>query len=145
MALLNRLIYKASDYKIFISSGGSVGLPGKTLPLLTVETFDYDIKKEDEVIYAIGDEEPIGIKTTASSYEGKFSVQAGELASFLVANGFTNVTELTGGVIGISTFDGLFGRFFMNISLTSEGFSLKAKDKQSLVNIDWKAQKMKGI
>jgi hypothetical protein len=145
MALLNRLIYKASDFKIFISSGGALGLPGKTLPLLTVETFDYDVKKEDEVIYAIGDTEPIGIKTNSTDYSGKFSVQAGELQAFLLANGFSNATELDGGVLGISSFDGLFGRFFMNLSITSEGFSVKAKDKQSLVNLDWKAQKMMGV
>ena len=132
MPSLNRFIYSAAQYNIIISIAGIA--PFK---LQTSDSVEYEIKKEDELIYAISYEDAIGAKTNAKTLTGKISLQAGELNALLIAAGLSDATEIAGITLAIASYDGLFSRVFGNVNIFSESFSVRAKDKASLINCDW--------
>ena len=133
MANLNPLIYTASEFKLVLLYQGLAS------PLLTVQDFNSDVKTEDETIYAIGQVEPIGEKTNGESYGGKLSLQSGELSTILNTTGKATATQIRGAVLGITSLDGLINRVFTGVNITSEAFSVKAKDKQTIFELNWKA------
>lgn len=141
MALnLNNLIYTSTDYKIALSIPGGV-----TAPLNSVESYGYEAKVEDETIYAIGQDEPIGEKQNAAQYSGKLSLQAGELQALLAASGLVLGTQIKGATLSIVTFAGDLLHVWKSVNVISQSGDVKAKDKQTLVNLTWKAVGVAGI
>jgi hypothetical protein len=134
MANLNQFICTAADYKITLRFNGIF------LPLQTCADFSSNIKLEEEDIFAIGQTDPIGSKTNATTYSGKLSAQAGEILTFMRLNSFANTLQIQGAVIAVVAIaNPLLSKIFSGVNITSEDFNIKAKDKQSLVEMSWKA------
>ena len=140
MPNLNSVIYTSSDYKIVIS------VSGITVPLSTVESFDHSASKEAEAIYACGTDEPIGIKSNKSSYKGKLTIQKGELEALLLALGYAAATQIRNATIAITAFNGIsFAKIYRSCVITGDDNSVKAGDKQSLVNLPFESIGISGI
>ena len=135
----NKLIFTSSDYKLAVSAGGI------TVPLSIVESFDYGAKKESEYIHRIGSDEPAGLKSNASTYPGKISMEVGELEIFLKLLGFIFITQVTDATVSIVTPFGDIVKIFNGCIFESDDRSVKAKDKRSLVSFDFKAVSVDGI
>lgn len=133
----NQLIYTSADYKIILSFNS---IP---YPLFTLNSFDENIKVEDETIYAIGEIDPIGEKYNGRQYSGKLELQAGEVNAILIANGFADITQIRGAKISITSLDGLITRTYSGVNFIGSDFSIKAKDKDSRVSVNWKAVGLK--
>lgn len=133
MANLNPLVYTAAEYKLVLLYNASA------YPLLTVSDFGADVKVEDETIYAIGQNDPIAEKTNGEQITGKFTIQAGELANILNTQGLATAARIRGAVLAISTIDGLINKVYGGVNITSEGSSVKAKDKNTPVELNYKA------
>ena len=134
MANLNQLIYTAADYKITLLFN-SIGIP-----LQTCQDFSSNIKAEEEDIFAIGQTDLIGSKTNATTYAGKLSAQAGEILTFMRLNGFANTLQIQGATLAIVALGNpALTKIFSGVNVTSEDLNIKAKDKQSLVEMNWKA------
>lgn len=139
MALnLNGLIYTSADYRITLTANG---IP---VPLNTVESFDYGRDVESEYIHSIGTEEPIGLKTNTATYPGKLSLQAGELELFLAAQGLVFASQITDAVIAIIGGTTLV-KVFKGVVIKSHKGSVKVKDKQSLITLDFESIGVAGI
>jgi hypothetical protein len=137
MAQLNQLILTAANYKVLLI------VDRVTYPILTGETVSWNIAREQETIYAIGDEEPIGEKRNAAKYSGKLSLQNGEMAAILQVSGYTEATQLVGCTLAIASTNGLFSHVFGLVNINTAGVDLKAKDKQSIISLDWNALTLK--
>ena len=137
MAQLNQLILTAANYKVLLI------VDRVTYPILTGETVSWNIAREQETIYAIGDEEPIGEKRNAAKYSGKLSLQNGEMAAILQVSGYTEATQLVGCTLAIASTNGLFSHVFGLVNINTAGVDLKAKDKQSIISLDWNALSLK--
>jgi hypothetical protein len=135
----NKLIFTSSDYKMVVS------VNGVTVPITILESFDYGAKKESEYIHRIGSDEPAGLKTNASTYPGKISMEAGELEIFLAKLGYVFVTQITGATISIVTPYGDLVKVFKGCVFESHDGTVKAKDKRSLITMDFKAVSVEGI
>lgn len=130
----NQLILTGADYKFFLNIPG-----GGTYPLLTLESMDMDISVEEELIYALSEEDAIGNKTNARQYKGKFTIQVGEILAILALEGFLNATFIKSATIAVTAIVGGFQRTFTQVNITSDNISLKAKEKQSLANCNFTA------
>jgi hypothetical protein len=138
MANLNALILTAADYKVLliIPNGGS-------FPLLTAETISYNNAREEETIYAIGEEKPIGNKRNAVKFSGKLSLQNGEMSAILQSVGFVESTQIANATLAITAIQGGFARTHTGLNINTEAVDIKAKDKQSIVSLDWTATDVK--
>lgn len=135
MANLNGLIINSKDYKIVIIIPTAQG--SLTFPLLTVNGLDWNDASENEEIYAMGSEEPIGNKSNANSYKGKITLQVGELNAILALSGFNSAIRVRGATLGITAITGGYAKVYKNVNFNTDNSSSKAKDKESLVSIDW--------
>ena len=142
---LNAITYTSSDYKIVMSARGGLLMPRITVPLLTVDNIDHGAKKEHEYQHAIGSDEPFALKTNASTYPGKLTLQAGELIAYLASMGLTMATQITNATISIVSFDGLYAFIYKGVVITSDDKSIKAKDKHSLVTLSFEAIGVVGV
>ena len=134
MPNLNTLILTAADYKV------SLVIPGVgAFPLLTVDTISYNVAREEETIYAVGEELPIGNKRNAAKYSGRLSLQNGEINAVLSIAGFRESTQIAGAVLAVTAVTGGFARTFSGMNINTEALDVKAKDKQSMVSLDWTA------
>jgi len=71
---------------------------------------------------------------------GKLSAQAGEILTFMRLNGFANTLQIQGATLTIiAVGNPALTKIFSGVNVTSEDFNIKAKDKQSLVEMNWKA------
>ena len=129
----NGLTYTAAEYKILLL------LNGIPYPLVTVNDFSSNVKAEDETGYAIGEEDPIIEKTNALQYSGKLSMRIGELNAILLANGLKSAASIRNATLGITSIDGLFHRVYSGVNILSEDIDIKAKDKDTIVPLSWKA------
>lgn len=137
MPNLNKLILTAADFKVLLN------IPGKgAFPLLTAESISQNIARESETIYAIGEEDPIGEKRNANKYSGKFTIQVGEMSAILMLCGLIESTQITGATLAITAIQGGFARVYSGMNINTESIDIKAKDKQSMVNLDWAAIKV---
>ena len=78
MANLNSLILTSADYKVMLVVPGNAAFP-----ILTADSISWTVEREEESIYAVGEENPIGNKRNATKYSGKFSIQVGEMSAIL--------------------------------------------------------------
>lgn len=133
MADYSSLIYTAAEYKLLLNFNSVA------YPLKTIQDFSISAKVDDETIYAVGEENPIAEKTTGTMYSGKLSMQAGELQALLLSQGLSNATQIRGATLGITAIGGLFARIYGTVNIISEDMDVKAKDKQSIISMNWKA------
>lgn len=134
MPNLNSLILTAADFKVVLN------IPGvSAFPLKTVENISWNNAREDETIYAVGEEEPIGEKRNAAKYSGKISMQLGELSSILGLSGLVEGTQIANATLAITAVQGGFKRVWSGFYINTEAQDIKAKDKQTVVSLDWKA------
>ena len=138
MAQLNNLVFTAADYKALLIIPG-VG----SFPLQTIETISYNNAREEETIYAVGTEEPIAAKRNAVKYSGKLTLQNGELSAMLQIAGLVEATQIAGATLAITSVTGGFSRTHSGLNINSESLDIKAKDKQSIVSLDWTALTVK--
>jgi hypothetical protein len=140
---LNPLVYTSSDYKIVLSAKNSLGMT-ITAPLFIVEDLGYGAKKEVEYIHAIGDDEPRALKTNTSTYPGKLTIEAGELENFLLGLGIVFATQIQSFNIAIIAGANLV-KAFKNCVFDSHDATIKAKDKRSLISLNFNALGVNGI
>lgn len=138
MANLNKLAINAAQYTVnfIIPVSSSLSL---TFSLLTLTDISYSIKKSSELLYAVGSKTPIANPSNQEGYEGKLSMQAGELLSILDDCGFVNATEIEGATLGIHADNGTYSKVFGSVSILSEALSVKAGDKDSKIDLDFNA------
>lgn len=137
MPNLNKLILTAADYKVLLN------IPGRgAYPLLTLETISQNIAREQETIYAIGDEDPIGEKRNGNKFSGKLTLQVGEMSAILMLAGLVESTQIVNATLAITAIQGGFARVYSGLNINTETIDVKAKDKQSMVNLDWNALKV---
>lgn len=138
MADLNKLVLTASDYKVLliIPNGG-------TFPLKTVDSFSWNNAAEEESIYVIGERDPQANKQNAVKRTGKMTMQVGELSAILMSVGLLEATQITGATLAITALVGGFQRTYSGMNINTESVDVKAKDKQSIVNLDWSALSVK--
>lgn len=135
----NQFIFTSSDYRITVLVNGQIA------PLTIYEVVEYNAKKESEFIHSIGSDEPVGLKTNTSTYGGSFTVEAGELEIFLALLGDVFATQITNAIIAIVTPKGDLSKIFKGCVFDTHDSSIKAKDKRSLIKIDFKAISAEGI
>jgi hypothetical protein len=134
MPNLNSLVLTSSDYKVLLIIP-NVG----TFPLKTVETIGYNNAREQETIYSIGQDEPIAQKRNAVKYSGKISMQQGEINAILQSAGLVEATQIAGATLAVTATTGGFSRVHSGVTINTEALDIKAKDKQSIVQLDWTA------
>jgi hypothetical protein len=134
MPNLNQLIYTGADFKLFLSILG-----GGTYPLLTGDSIALNTAKEEELIYAIGDEDPIGNKQNARKRTGKLSMQLGELNAILEIEGLLDATDIVGATLAVTAIVGGFQRTLKQVNINTEGIDVKRKDKETIVSMDYTA------
>ena len=140
---LNPLVYTSSDYKIVISAKNDAGQT-ITAPVMIVEDLGYGAKKEVEYVHAIGSDEPRALKTNTSTYPGKLSIEAGELEILLIALGLVFATQIQSFTIAIIAGPTLV-KSFKNCVFDSHDATIKAKDKRSLISLNFNALGVQGI
>jgi hypothetical protein len=134
MPQLNQLILTAADYKVIMN------VPGQgTFPIQTAESFSWDNSREDETIYAIGEEDPIGEKRNGAKYSGRLAMQVGELNAILQLLGLVEASQIANITFSITAIQGGFSRTYSGFNINSESVDIKAKDKHSVANMAWKA------
>lgn len=136
MSLQDKLVFTSADYKILLI------VNQKSFPLLTAETIDQDITVEEELIYAIGEEDAIASKTNAIGYKGKLGMQAGEANAICQALGLPTLAKVRAATLSITALTGGFQRVYQNLNITGDSLSIKAKDKQTVQQFAWNATKM---
>lgn len=137
MPNLNQLVLTGADYKVLIDVPNAAG--GFTAYVLkTAESLTYDIQEEDESIHAIGTVYPIAEKSNAKSYRGSLALQMGELNAILLLAGLNDATQMKGCTLGITAVQGGFARIFNNVNFNTERLPIRAKDKMTVVTMDWK-------
>jgi hypothetical protein len=138
MAQLNHLVLTAAEYKVLliIPKAGS-------FPILTADSIGWNNAREEETVYAIGEEEPIASKRNAAKYSGKLSMQNGEMFSILSIAGLRDATQIAGATLALTAIRGGFARVYSGLNINVEAVDVKAKDKQSMVSLDWTALSIK--
>lgn len=149
MALIDKLIFTAADYKIIlklqsgVTAGGYNVVIPYTAPLFTAESISTNISYEDETFYAVGSAKPIAEKRNGKKFTGTLTIQAGEMAAILLAAGLPDATEIQDATLAITA--PAFLRVYTGLNINTESLDVKAKDKQTLVKLDWKAMEVTGV
>jgi hypothetical protein len=131
MPNLNQLILTGADWKIFLSIPG-----GGTYPLKTTDSFSYNVTAENELIYAVGETEPIGNKANAKGYQCSLSMQQGEVNAILQIEGLQSMANIRNAVVGATAIQGGMNKTFTGVNIHSEAGDVKRKDKETLVKMD---------
>lgn len=130
----NSIIFTAADYK------AALNIPGVGVFMMkTINNIGWGETAENELIYAIGDTEPIGNKQNASKYSGKFSAQEGEMYNILVAAGIKTATKIQNATLSITSLTGGPSYTFTGMCINTSNIDIKAKDKESIRSLDWTA------
>lgn len=138
MASFNNIVFTASEYLI-----GIILENAKTLALGTVQDFGYNVTRDQSDSHALGQQEPIATKRNGVAYTGSFSLQFGEYIKLCDTAGVVEGTEITNAQITMTTNGGLAGATnkvitFKEVNLNTTDFSVKAKDTESVIKIDFK-------
>lgn len=132
---LNQLIINSATCSIWITIPTLDGL----LPfqLLTVQNFDFNDTASGELIYAIGYRDPIGNQSNENKYDGKLTMQLGEINAILQICGFSSSIQINNAQIAVAALTGGFAKSYQSININSDSSSIKAKDKETLVSMDF--------
>ena len=134
MPNLNTIILTAADYKIMLVIPG-----GGSFPIITADSLSWNNEREEETIYAIGEENPIGAKRNATKYDGKISLQVGEMNAIMQSAGLVEMTQIANATLSVTAVQGGFARTWSGLNVNTESADIKAKDKQTMVAVDWTA------
>lgn len=134
MPNLNSLVLTAADYKVMLVVP-NVG----SFPIITADSISWQNAREEETIYAIGEENPIAAKRNATKYSGKLSIQVGEMSAILQSAGLVDTTQIANATLAITAVQGGFSRTYSGMNINTESVDVKAKDKQSMASLDWTA------
>lgn len=138
MALnLNQLIINSATCSIWITIPTATG--NLQFQLLTVQTFDFNDTASGELIYAIGQRDPIGNQSNENKYDGKITMQMGEINAILQICGFSSSIQINGAQISVAALQGGFAKSYQACNCNSDSSSVKAKDKETLTSLDWLA------
>lgn len=130
----NQLILTAAEYTFFLNIPG-----GGTYKLLTLDNIDITVSAEEELIYAVGEEDAIGNKQNARKVTGKMSIQIGEIDSILNIEGFTDAVRILGATLACTAIRGGIARTLKQLNINTETWSIKRRDKESLSSLDFTA------
>ena len=134
MPNLNTLILTAADWKV------ALNIPGVGVSMLqTMDSISWEDSVENELIYAVGNQYAIGNKQNAFKFSGSFSLQNGEMDQVLSNAGLKSATQVPGAILSITSLTGGPSYTYINMCLNTSKVSVKAKDKETLVSIDWTA------
>lgn len=136
---LNQLIINSATCSIYIIIPTALRPTGQPFPLLTVQTFDFNDSASGELIYAIGQRDPIGNQSNENKYEGKITIQLGEINAILQLCGFSSSIQIANATISVAALTGGFAKSYVSVNCNSDSSSIKAKDKETLVSLDWMA------
>src|ERR1700748_3973816 len=100
MGQYQQLIINSATCSIVLSVPTAKGQ--LVFPLLTVETFDFNDKSSGELIYAIGQADPIGNQSNENAYDLKITLQLGEMSALLALCGFTSAIQIRGAQIAVA-------------------------------------------
>lgn len=129
---LNKLVLTAAEYKVMLN------IPGRgTYAILTADSLDTDVSTEDEQVYVIGEEKPVANKQNGKKYSGSLSIQVGELSAILLSSGLQEGTQINGAILAITAIRGGFSRIYVDVNFNTEKINIKAKDKATMVNMDF--------
>lgn len=138
MANLNQLIISSQTCSIVLTVPTALNSnPGVSFPLLTVDDITFDDASEGELIYGIGQEDPIGNKSNVNSYKGRITMQLGEVNALLAIAGFNSSIRIRNAQLSIAALTGGFVKSYTGININTDSSSIKAKDKQTLVGLDF--------
>lgn len=135
MANLNQLIINPAQCSIWITI--PTALTPVAVQLLTVQTIDFNDQREGELIYGIGQSDPIGNQSNVNKYDLKMTLQLGELNALLAVCGFSSAINITGAQIAIAALTGGFTKSYQSVNCNTDTSSIKAKDKETMVSIDF--------
>lgn len=130
----NQLILTAAEYTFFLNISG-----GGTYKLLTLDNIDITVSAEEELIYAVGEEDAVGNKQNARKVTGKMSIQIGEIDSILNIEGFTDAVRILGATLACTGIRGGIARTLKQLNINSETWAIKRRDKESLSSLDFTA------
>ena len=135
------LVISSDAYKCVLTLNNN-----QTFILTTLAGISMAAKRESEPIHAIGQQEPIAQKRNSVAFSGKLEIQVGELEIILRASGLAEGTQIENASLGITSLNpsGL-QRVYSGLNIDSESIDIKAKDKQTLVSMDWNALTVTGI
>jgi len=128
------LIITAAEYKVAWNISGVANFP-----VLTVNEIGWTETQEGELIYAVGEVNPIGNKGNAIAVKGKITIQEGELQAILSLAGVNSVVYIPASTIAVVSLQNAASYTFTNLVFTSSAISVKAKDKETMRNIDFTA------
>lgn len=136
MALnLNQLIINPALCSIWIT------IPTADIPfatqLFTVQTMDFNDVSEGELIYAIGQSDPIGNQSNVNKYDLKITLQLGEINALLAICGFSSAIQIRGAQLAIAALTGGFAKSYQSINCNTDTSSIKAKDKETMTTLDF--------
>lgn len=130
----NQLILTAAEYTFFLNIPG-----GGTYKLLTLDNIDITVSAEEELIYAVGEEDAIGNKQNARKVTGKMALQIGEIDSILNIEGFTDAVRIQGATLACTGIRGGVARTLKQLNFNTETWAIKRRDKESLSSLDFTA------
>ena len=139
MPNLNQLIISSQTCSIVLTVPTGISDVPIDFELLTVQTIDFNDTSEGELIYSIGNEDPIGNKSNTNKYDGKITMQLGEVFSILALCGFNSSTQIRGAQLSIAALTGGFVKSYQSVNINSDSSSVKAKDKETLTTMDFLA------
>jgi hypothetical protein len=140
MPTFDSLVIPASEYKISLILANGAAYIFNTVESISVET-----TREEEVIHAIGQQNPIANKRNNAKHSGSLNVQVGEMASFLRLNGLVESTQIEGATLGFASLNPSgIARVYGSVNINSESIDVKSKDKQSIVALKWSALEVTG-
>lgn len=131
----NQLIINSKTCSIVLTVPTATIL--QSIPLLTVNKFDFTDKQEGEIIHAIGQPYGIGNQSNGGSADGKFTLQMGELNALLALCGFSSATQIQGAQLSVAAFQGGFLRTYNAVNVNTESSAIDAKGKETLSTLDW--------
>lgn len=134
---LNQLIINSATCSIVLTIPTAAGR--LTFPLQTVQSFDFNDGASGELIYAIGQRDPIGNQSNENKYDGKITLQWGEISAILALCGFSSAIQINNAQIAIAALTGGFVKAYQSVNCNSDSSSVKAKDKETLTTLDWLA------
>jgi hypothetical protein len=130
----NALIITAAEYKVALNVSGVA-----VFPLLTVNEVGWTETQEGELIYSVGDVNPIGNKGNAIAVKGKVTIQEGELQAILTLVGVNSIVYVPASTLAVVSLQNAASYTFTQLVFTSSAISVKAKDKESMRSIDFTA------
>lgn len=131
---LNQLIINSAICSIWMTIPTATGLI--PFQLLTVQNFDFNDGASGELIYAIGQRDPIGNQSNENKYDIKITMQLGEINAILAICGFSSAIQINGAQVAVAALTGGFKKSYQSVNINTDSSSIKAKDKETLVSLD---------